>query len=84
MCRHPNLPLEGVNPRLLLNFTSTECHMLPQPADEGVMMVCGCQGEQECNDKLIFDKGVNGEHELKEAWGICSVVDLCTLTYTVL
>ncbi|XP_024143078.1 TGF-beta receptor type-2 [Oryzias melastigma] len=60
MCRHPNLPLEGVNPRLLLNFTSTECHMLPQPADEGVMMVCGCQGEQECNDKLIFDKGVNG------------------------
>uniref|UniRef100_A0A3P9KBB8 TGF-beta receptor type-2 n=1 Tax=Oryzias latipes TaxID=8090 RepID=A0A3P9KBB8_ORYLA len=60
MCHHPNLPLEGINPRLLLNFTSRECHMLPQPADEGVMMVCGCQGEQECNDKLIFDKGVSG------------------------
>uniref|UniRef100_A0A665TCF4 Serine/threonine-protein kinase receptor n=1 Tax=Echeneis naucrates TaxID=173247 RepID=A0A665TCF4_ECHNA len=57
MCHHPSLPLEGVDPALLLNFTSRECHMTPQPAEEGTMMVCGCHGEHECNDRLIFNKG---------------------------
>lgn len=61
MCHNPILPLEGVDPALLLNFTSRECHMSSQPTEEGAMMVCGCQGEHECNDKLIFDKGANGE-----------------------
>ncbi|XP_008303006.1 TGF-beta receptor type-2, partial [Stegastes partitus] len=60
MCHHPALPLEGVDPGLLLNFTTRECHMVKQPAEEGAMMVCGCHGEHECNDKLIFDKGANG------------------------
>ncbi|KAM4559325.1 TGF-beta receptor type-2 [Odontesthes bonariensis] len=60
MCHHPALPLDGVDPGLLLNFTSRECHMVSQPAEDGAMMVCGCQGEHECNDKLIFDKGANG------------------------
>ncbi|XP_073329983.1 TGF-beta receptor type-2 [Pagrus major] len=64
MCHNPTLPLEGVDPRLLLNFTSRECHMTPQPADDGVMMVCGCHGEHECNDKLMFDKGANGFSKL--------------------
>ncbi|KAM9710710.1 TGF-beta receptor type-2 [Menidia menidia] len=59
-CHNPALPLEGVDPDLLLNFTSRECHMVPQPSEEGAMMVCGCQGDHECNDKLIFDKGANG------------------------
>lgn len=62
MCHNPTLPLEGVDPELLLNFTTAECHMVPQPAEDGDLMVCGCDGEQECNDKLIFDKGANGEH----------------------
>lgn len=61
MCHNPTLTLEGVDPDLLLNFTSRECHMVPQPAEDGAMMVCGCQNEHECNDKLIFDKGANGE-----------------------
>uniref|UniRef100_A0A1A8LYB5 TGF-beta receptor type-2 n=4 Tax=Nothobranchius TaxID=28779 RepID=A0A1A8LYB5_9TELE len=60
MCHLPMMPLEGVDPALLLNFTSRECHMVPQPAEDETMMVCGCQGEHECNDKLIFDKGANG------------------------
>uniref|UniRef100_A0A671V628 Serine/threonine-protein kinase receptor n=1 Tax=Sparus aurata TaxID=8175 RepID=A0A671V628_SPAAU len=64
MCHNPTLPLEGVDPSLLLNFTSRECHMTPQPADYGVMMVCGCHGEHECNDKLMFDKGANGFSKL--------------------
>ncbi|XP_038575938.1 TGF-beta receptor type-2 isoform X2 [Micropterus salmoides] len=65
MCHNPTLPLEGVDPVLLLNFTSRECHMIPQPAEGGAMMVCGCQGEHECNDKLIFDKGANGFSKLQ-------------------
>ncbi|XP_049904804.1 TGF-beta receptor type-2 isoform X1 [Epinephelus moara] len=65
MCHNPTLPLEGVDPGLLLNFTSRECHMVPQPAEDGAMMVCGCHGEHECNDKLIFDKGANGFSKLQ-------------------
>ncbi|XP_029386248.1 TGF-beta receptor type-2 isoform X2 [Echeneis naucrates] len=65
MCHHPSLPLEGVDPALLLNFTSRECHMTPQPAEEGTMMVCGCHGEHECNDRLIFNKGANGFFKLQ-------------------
>uniref|UniRef100_UPI0037E6FE7B TGF-beta receptor type-2-like n=1 Tax=Semicossyphus pulcher TaxID=241346 RepID=UPI0037E6FE7B len=64
-CHNPNLPLEGVDPGLLLNFTSRECHMIPQPADDGAMMVCGCHGDHECNDRLIFDKGANGFSKLQ-------------------
>ncbi|KAI3356124.1 hypothetical protein L3Q82_017174 [Scortum barcoo] len=47
MCHNPTLPLEGVDPGLLLNITSRECHMTPQPAEDGAMMVCGCHGEHE-------------------------------------
>ncbi|KAM6978126.1 TGF-beta receptor type-2 [Tautogolabrus adspersus] len=65
MCHNPSLPLEGVDPGLLLNFTSRECHMVPQPADDGAMMVCGCHGDHECNDRLIFDKGANGFSKLQ-------------------
>ncbi|XP_029967819.1 TGF-beta receptor type-2 [Salarias fasciatus] len=65
LCHHPTLPLEGVDPGLLLNFTTRQCHMVPQPAEDGAMMVCGCQGEHECNDKLIFDKGANGFSRLQ-------------------
>ncbi|XP_071781437.2 TGF-beta receptor type-2 [Centroberyx gerrardi] len=66
LCHHPALPLEGVEPGLLLNASSSrECHMVPQPAEDGTMLVCGCQGEHECNDKLIFDKGPNGFSKLQ-------------------
>lgn len=62
MCHHPNLPLDGISPDLLQTFTSRECRMVPQAANDS-MMVCGCQGEHECNDKLVFDKGANGEEK---------------------
>ncbi|XP_037542573.1 TGF-beta receptor type-2 [Nematolebias whitei] len=65
MCHNPLLPLDSVDPNLLLNFTSRECHMVPQVVEEGAMMVCGCQGEHECNDKLIFDNGANGFSRLQ-------------------
>ncbi|GAA6226801.1 TGF-beta receptor type-2-like [Lates japonicus] len=65
MCQNPALPLEGVDPGLLLNFTSRECHMVPQPAEDGSMMVCGCHAEHECNDKLIFNKRANGFFKLQ-------------------
>lgn len=35
--------------------------MTSQPAEDATVMVCGCRGEHECNDKLIFDQGANGE-----------------------
>lgn len=66
MCHDPALPLEGITPGLLLNFSaSRKCHMTPQQpvavvADTAVM-VCGCHGEDECNDQLIFQQGANGE-----------------------
>ncbi|XP_071370770.1 TGF-beta receptor type-2 [Centroberyx affinis] len=65
LCHHPALPLEGVEPGLLLNASSRECHMVPQPAEDGAMLVCGCRGEHECNDRLIFDKGPNGFSKLQ-------------------
>ncbi|XP_056899084.1 TGF-beta receptor type-2-like, partial [Takifugu flavidus] len=65
MCHDPTLPLEGVNPALLLNFTSRECHMTSQPTEGATMMVCGCRGEHECNDRLIFDQGANGFAKLQ-------------------
>ncbi|KAK5920324.1 hypothetical protein CgunFtcFv8_024145 [Champsocephalus gunnari] len=34
MCHDPSLPLEGLPPRLLLNFTSRDCTMLPAKGGE--------------------------------------------------
>ncbi|XP_061917544.1 TGF-beta receptor type-2 [Entelurus aequoreus] len=62
MCHDPALPLEGVEAGLLRNVTSRECHMVRQPADVGVAMVCGCRGEHECNDKLIFTDSFSRLH----------------------
>ncbi|XP_047227164.1 TGF-beta receptor type-2 [Girardinichthys multiradiatus] len=74
MCHDPALPLDGVDPVLLLTITSRECHMVPQPAVDGTMMVCGCQGGEECNDKLIFSKEFNGFSRLESKDVIAVVV----------
>lgn len=70
LCHDPALPLEGITPSLLLNFSaSRECHMTsqqPAVAEDTAMMVCGCHGEDECNDQLIFYQGANGEEV--EVW----------------
>ncbi|KAM3608258.1 uncharacterized protein V6R79_021949 [Siganus canaliculatus] len=65
MCHNPSAALEGVDPGLLHNFTSRECHMVPQPAEDGTTMICGCHGEHECNDRLLFDQGANGFSKLQ-------------------
>ncbi|CAB1347119.1 unnamed protein product [Coregonus sp. 'balchen'] len=57
LCHQPQQPLENI---MLSNYSSSECVMAPQPSEDGVLFICGCLGEHECNDKLIFDKGSNG------------------------
>ncbi|KAJ8350617.1 hypothetical protein SKAU_G00257470 [Synaphobranchus kaupii] len=62
LCHNPKQPLENV---LLSNYSSPECVMARQPSEEGLLFVCGCVEEPECNDKLIFDKGPNGFSKLR-------------------
>ncbi|XP_035250394.1 TGF-beta receptor type-2 [Anguilla anguilla] len=62
LCHNPKQPLENV---VLSNYSSPECVMARQPAEEGLLFVCGCVEEPECNDKLIFDKGPNGFSKLR-------------------
>ncbi|XP_038869978.1 TGF-beta receptor type-2-like [Salvelinus namaycush] len=62
LCHQPKQPLENI---MLSNYSSNECVMAPHPSEDGVLFVCGCLGEHECNDKLIFDKGSNGFSKLK-------------------
>ncbi|XP_010903242.2 TGF-beta receptor type-2 [Esox lucius] len=62
LCHQPQQPLENI---VLSNYSSKECVMTPQPSEDGVLFVCGCLGEHDCNDKLIFDKGSNGFSKLK-------------------
>ncbi|XP_062312729.1 TGF-beta receptor type-2 [Osmerus eperlanus] len=65
LCHHPQQPLESMDVTLLANSSSRQCVMMPQPSDDGVLFFCGCVGDHECNDKLIFDKGSNGFSKLK-------------------
>ncbi|KAJ8415215.1 hypothetical protein AAFF_G00009130 [Aldrovandia affinis] len=62
LCHHPKQPLENI---VLSNYSSTECVMARQPSEDGLLFVCGCVEEPECNDKLIFDKGPNGFSKLR-------------------
>lgn len=57
LCHHPKQPLENI---VLANYSSRECVMSRQPSEEGLLFVCGCGEEPECNDKLIFEKSPNG------------------------
>ena len=65
LCHQPQQPLENI---MLSNYSSNECVMAPQPSEDGVLFVCGCLGEHECNDKLIFDKGSNGKKYFFLPW----------------
>lgn len=58
MCHHPQQAVENI---VLANYSTSECTMLPQPSEKGLLFICGCVGEPECNDKLIFDKGAHGK-----------------------
>ncbi|XP_063069511.1 TGF-beta receptor type-2 isoform X1 [Engraulis encrasicolus] len=57
LCHPPQQALDNI---ILTNDSSPTCTMLPQAADNGLLFVCACVGDHECNDKLIFDKGVPG------------------------
>ncbi|KAK1165813.1 TGF-beta receptor type-2 [Acipenser oxyrinchus oxyrinchus] len=62
MCHDPQLPVENA---MVPNYTTRECLMVQQPSEEGALYICGCMGEQECNDKLIFEKDDNGYAKLQ-------------------
>uniref|UniRef100_A0A8C5ATD5 Transforming growth factor beta receptor 2 ectodomain domain-containing protein n=1 Tax=Gadus morhua TaxID=8049 RepID=A0A8C5ATD5_GADMO len=55
LCHDPALPLEGVAAGLRLNSSSRDCVMRSSGHD--AILVCSCQGEQECNDRLLFNTG---------------------------
>ncbi|XP_028846080.1 TGF-beta receptor type-2 [Denticeps clupeoides] len=57
LCHHPQQVIENI---VLGNYSSSECLMAPQAAEDGLVYVCGCVGLHDCNDKLVFDKGANG------------------------
>ncbi|KAK2904810.1 hypothetical protein Q8A67_006609 [Cirrhinus molitorella] len=62
LCYNPQDMLENI---MLANYSSKECLMTPQPSEDGLLFICGCIGDHECNDRLIFDKGANGFSKLK-------------------
>ncbi|KAM9305742.1 TGF-beta receptor type-2-like [Gastrophryne carolinensis] len=51
LCHHPLLPLENI---LVPNYNSAHCVMAAMPSVSGRLYVCGCRGEQDCNDQLLF------------------------------
>ncbi|XP_056391954.1 TGF-beta receptor type-2-like isoform X1 [Hyla sarda] len=57
LCHHPHLPLENI---LLPSYNTARCVMQAMSADSGLLYICGCVEEQECNDKLIFYNQSNG------------------------
>uniref|UniRef100_A0A4W3J9B0 Serine/threonine-protein kinase receptor n=1 Tax=Callorhinchus milii TaxID=7868 RepID=A0A4W3J9B0_CALMI len=51
MCHYPHLPVEDI---MIPIYNTTNCLMTEQSVEEGIIYVCGCTKEHECNDKLIF------------------------------
>ncbi|XP_056321659.1 TGF-beta receptor type-2 [Danio aesculapii] len=62
LCYNPQDMLENI---MLANYSSKECLMSPHPSEDGLLFICSCAGDHECNDRLIFDKGPNGFSKLK-------------------
>ncbi|KAG9271611.1 TGF-beta receptor type-2 [Astyanax mexicanus] len=62
MCHNPQHALENI---VLSNHSSTECVMTPLPSENGMLFLCSCVREHDCNDRLIFDKGPHGFSRLK-------------------
>nr|XP_028599729.1 LOW QUALITY PROTEIN: TGF-beta receptor type-2-like [Podarcis muralis] len=57
LCHNPQLPVENV---MVPKYNTSQCVMVRQHNEEGIFYICGCVNEQECNDKLIFEKHTNG------------------------
>ncbi|XP_017547126.1 TGF-beta receptor type-2 [Pygocentrus nattereri] len=62
LCHNPQHTLENM---VLSNDSSTECLMTPLPSENGMLFLCSCIREHDCNDRLIFDKGPHGFSRLK-------------------
>ncbi|KAL7865460.1 hypothetical protein SRHO_G00107070 [Serrasalmus rhombeus] len=62
LCHNPQHALENM---VLSNDSSTECLMTPLPSENGMLFLCSCIREHDCNDRLIFDKGPHGFSRLK-------------------
>uniref|UniRef100_A0A671T6I8 TGF-beta receptor type-2 n=1 Tax=Sinocyclocheilus anshuiensis TaxID=1608454 RepID=A0A671T6I8_9TELE len=54
LCYNPQDMLENI---MLTNYSSKECLMTPQHSEDGLFFICGCVGDLECNDRLVFEKG---------------------------
>uniref|UniRef100_A0A8D2PZ77 TGF-beta receptor type-2 n=1 Tax=Zosterops lateralis melanops TaxID=1220523 RepID=A0A8D2PZ77_ZOSLA len=61
LCHNPQRPIENL---MVPNYNTSRCVMSPQPSEDGIIYICGCVDEQECNDKLIFENHTNGEIQL--------------------
>lgn len=57
LCYNPQDMLENI---MLTNYSSKECSMTPQHSEDGLLFICSCIGDHECNDRLVFEKGANG------------------------
>ncbi|XP_066542266.1 TGF-beta receptor type-2 [Hoplias malabaricus] len=62
LCHNPKHALENI---ILSNASSSECVMAPLPSENGMLFLCSCVREHECNDKLIFDNGPHGFSRMK-------------------
>uniref|UniRef100_A0A8B9GJT9 Serine/threonine-protein kinase receptor n=1 Tax=Amazona collaria TaxID=241587 RepID=A0A8B9GJT9_9PSIT len=61
LCHNPHRPIENL---MVPNYNTSRCIMTHQPSEEGIIYICGCVDEQECNDKLIFENHTNGDKEV--------------------
>ncbi|NXA17784.1 TGFR2 protein, partial [Ibidorhyncha struthersii] len=57
LCHNPHRPIENL---MVPNYNTSRCVMTHQPSEDGIIYICGCVDEQECNDKLIFENHTNG------------------------
>ncbi|NWQ75370.1 TGFR2 protein, partial [Columbina picui] len=57
LCHNPHRPIENL---MVPNYNTSRCIMSHQPSEDGIIYICGCVDEQECNDKLIFENHTNG------------------------
>uniref|UniRef100_H3AP73 TGF-beta receptor type-2 n=1 Tax=Latimeria chalumnae TaxID=7897 RepID=H3AP73_LATCH len=57
LCHHPRVLVENV---FVPHYNTNECLMTKQSTEEGLLYICGCVEEHECNDKIIFEPERNG------------------------
>ncbi|XP_069080392.1 TGF-beta receptor type-2-like [Pleurodeles waltl] len=83
LCHLPHLPVENI---IVQNYNTSRCLMSQQPSERGLLYVCGCVDEQECNDKLIFENHMNGYSILqsKEIFPVAAISLLPPLLIAVL